>query len=352
MEAAPTAVTRSPAVAAPARPAPPYRPPSRGYYYEEPPPRRRPFWPWLLVLLLLVAAGGAVWLAWGKIQEELDEAETIAVPDVRGIREIRAVRRLRAQGLEPRVERVRDADVREGFVISQDPAAGDRVPRGNVVLVRSSLGPPTAVVPDVRGRTVADAVAVLTERGLKYKPFDVPSSKPEDTVVAQNPAPNETVAAGTTVRINVSKGPQPVFVPPVVGELFEDAQAQLEQAGFVVVRRDVESNEQRGVVIGQNPGPNAAAARGATVTLHVSQGPTAVTVPDVLGFDEASATSELEAAGLQVRVRDEVTDDETADGTVVDQRPAPGARVRPNATVTIVIARFGGATPPDDETVP
>ena len=356
VEAAPTTVARAPTVAAPPRPVPPYRPPpTGGYYYEEPPPRGRPYWPWLLVLVLLVGAGAAVWLAWGKIQEELDETKTIAVPNVDGIREILAVKKLRAEGFEPKPRRIKHRDVREGFVIDQDPAAGDQAPRGKVVRLTVSLGPPVVEVPDLRGKTVTDAVELLAQRDLKPKVMEVPSSKPEDTVVAQDPAPGERIETGKDVHINVSKGPQQVFVPPVIGELYEDAAAQLQQAGFAVARVDVENTEQKGVVVGQNPGPNAAAARGSRVTLSVSKGPTAVTVPDVFGLDEPSATAELEGAGLEVSVRDRPTDDETADGTVVDQRPAPGRQVRPGATVTLFIARFTGTTgepPPPGTTTP
>ncbi|MBD0348609.1 MAG: PASTA domain-containing protein, partial [Thermoleophilia bacterium] len=167
-----------------------------------------------------------------------------------------------------------------------------------------------------------------------------------DTVVAQDPAPGKKIETGKEVRINISKGPQQVFVPPVQGLLYEDAAAQLQQAGFAVARVDEDSTEQKGVVIGQNPRSNSAAAKGSKVTLSVSKGPTAVGVPDVFGLDQASATSELEGAGLKVRVRDRGTDDEAADGTVVEQRPASGTQVRPGTTVTIVIARFTGAPPP------
>jgi serine/threonine-protein kinase len=341
-----TVVTRPARAQRPAAPVPPYQPPAHGYYYDEPPPRGRPIWPWLVALLLLLAAGGAVWLAWGKIQDELNETKTVAVPDVRGSREILAVRRLRAAGLEPSVHRQTDAETAEGFVISQDPPPGDRAPRGKVVQVVSSLGPPLATVPDVRGRTETDAIQILVDRGLRPSVFDVPSSKPEDTVVAQDPAPGRTVPAKSHVRINVSKGPEQVSVPPVVGQLFDEAEDQLQSAGFAVARRDVDSNEEAGVVLAQNPAANSVTAKGATITLSVSKGPTAVEVPDVSGFDEASAQAELEGAGFVVQARDRETLDEAEDGIVVEQRPTPGTQVRPGSTITIFIGRF--QAPPEE----
>jgi serine/threonine-protein kinase len=348
VDTAPTMVTRSPAVRPP-RPsaAPtPYRPPSRGYYYEEP-PRQRPFWPWLVVLLLVLGAAGAVWLAWGKIQDQLNENKSFAVPNVVGIKEILAVHKLQDAGFSvpaSAIKRVPDANVAETVVLSQDPQAGDKVPKGNLVELRVSSGAPLATVPDVRDKSLTDAVQILADRGLKSDPFEVPSSKPEGTVVAQEPAPGKKVPARSTVHINISKGAPQVAVPNVVGQLYEEALNQLQNAGFAVARSNVDSNEQKGVVIGQSPQANSIATKGARITLSVSKGPTAVEVPDVTGLDEATAQTQLEDKGFVVNVRDRTTDDPAEDGNVVEQRPAALSKVKPGATVTIYIGRLSEQT--------
>jgi eukaryotic-like serine/threonine-protein kinase len=349
VDTAPTMVTKSPAAVRPPRPpaaAPPYRPPSRGYYYEEP-PRQRPFWPWLVVLLLVLGAGGAVWLAWGKIQDQLNENKTFAVPDVRGTKEILAVHKLQNAGFSvppSAIKRVPDATVPETVVISQDPQAGDKVPKGNLVSLRVSSGAPLATVPDVRDKSLTDAIQILADRGLKANAVAVPSSKPENTVVAQEPAPGKKVAAKSTVRINYSKGAPQVGVPNVVGQRYEDALNQLQNAGFAVARSDVDSNEDKGIVVGQNPQANSIATKGARITLSVSKGPTAVEVPDVTGLDEATAQTQLEDKGFVVSVRDRTTDDPVDDGNVVEQRPAAFSKVKPGATVTIYIGRLAEQT--------
>jgi serine/threonine-protein kinase len=336
-------VTKQPPVA----PGPPaYRPPTRGYYYEEPP--RRSVWPWIVVGLLILAAGGAVWLAWGKIQDELNKNEAVPVPNVVGIKEILAVRKLRESGLtvtagnggESSIKRVPNPTVPEGVVISQDPQAGDKVPKGKLVSLQVSRGAPSATVPDVRGKSQIDAIDQLVSRGLGAKAFNVPSSKPQGTVVAQDPPPGKSVPAKTTVRINVSTGPEQVGVPNVVGKLFEDAQNELQNAGFAVARQPVDSNEQKDVVIAQNPLGNSVSSKGAKVTLSVSKGPTAVEVPDVTGLDENSAIQQLQGDGFVVQSRDRPTSDGAEDGNVVEQRPAALSKVKPGSTVTIYIGRF------------
>jgi beta-lactam-binding protein with PASTA domain/predicted Ser/Thr protein kinase len=339
MDTAATAVVR--------RPGPPrtYAPPPSEYYYE-PPERRRPIWPWLLALLLLVAAGFAGWFAFQTIEDRL-ESELVAVPNVVGLEEILAVRRLQREDLVPDVRRERHEEVARGKVISQDPEPGDRVARDNQVVLRVSEGPPTTEVPDVKGRSATDAVAILKDAGLDANVESVPSREPEGMIIAQHPAAGETVRLGTSVRINASKGPELVIVPSVVGDRYEDALATLQRAGFAVARTDVENNEApRGIVVGQNPGEETSQPRGSRITLSVSQGPTTVEVPDVLGFEEDAARSTLEGEGFRVRVRrQEVSTPEEAD-IVLDQFPGPGETADAGTFVSITVGFFVEEEPP------
>jgi eukaryotic-like serine/threonine-protein kinase len=337
-DAAQTAIVR-----APTRPRT-YAPPSE-YYYEAPPKRRRPVWPWLLALLLLVAAGFAGWFAFQAIEDRL-ESELVAVPNVVGLEEILAVRRLRNEDLQPDPRRERHEEVPRGKVISQDPEPGDRVARDNQVVLRVSLGPPITEVPEVVGRTATDAVEIINDAGLDANVQRVPSREPEGTIVAQHPGAGETVRLGTSVRINASTGPELVPVPSVVGDRYEDALATLQQAGFAVARTDVESDAPRGVVVGQNLGEGTSQPKGSRITLSVSEGPPSAEVPDVLGFEENAAVSTLEAEGFEVRIeRLEVVTREEAD-VVIDQFPPAGETADAGSLVAITIGFFVEEEPP------
>jgi eukaryotic-like serine/threonine-protein kinase len=323
---------------APARPRP-YAPPApsqpSGYYYE-PPKKRRPLWPWLLAALLVVASLVAGFVAFGAIRDQL-ESDLVAVPDVRGLEEVLAVNRLIDKDLVPRVKRVHDEDTQEGKVISQSPEPGDRIARDNRVELRVSLGAPTTKVPDVVGRSATDAVAILKDAGLEANVARVPSREPEGTIVAQSPAPEKTVRLGTEVRINASSGPQMVTVPAVIGERYEDAAATLQQAGFAVARTDVEDDAPRGIVVGQHPEGNTSQPKGSRITLSVSEGPSAVEVPEVLGFTEDAARSTLEGEGFRVNIRRRsVSTPEEAD-VVLDQFPSPGQSAKPGSVVSITV---------------
>jgi len=66
--------------------------------------------------------------------------ETVRVRPVTNTAEAEAVERLRDQGLEVAIERSFSLTVPEGFVISQDPAAGTEVPVGSIVTIMVSRG--------------------------------------------------------------------------------------------------------------------------------------------------------------------------------------------------------------------
>jgi eukaryotic-like serine/threonine-protein kinase len=338
MDTAQTAIARAPA------PPRTYPPRTSGYYYE-PPRKRRPIWPWLLAVLLVVAATLAGFVAYQAIQDQL-ESELVAVPNLVGLEEFLAVDRLLEKDLVPDVSRVRDEEVPKGRVISQDPEPGNRVARDNRVALRVSLGPPTVRVPDVRGRTETDAVAILTDAGLEANVVKVPSREPEGRIVAQAPAADKTVRRGTEVRINSSSGPQLVSVPPVEGDSYESAAATLQAAGFAVARTDVESDEPRGTVVGQNPEGNSSQPKGSRITLSVSRGPSSTQVPDVIGFDEDAARSTLEGEGFRVSVRRRaVSSPEEAD-VVLDQFPAPRETANAGSVVSIFVGFFVEPAPP------
>ena len=160
------------------------------------------------------------------------------------------------------------------------------------------------------------------------------------TVVAQAPAGGELVNEGSTVQINVSKGLEPLDVPNVIGQQYDNAAGQLQGRGFAVARRDVDSSQPKDTVIDQQPKGGSELARGGTVTLYVSKGPKESTIPDVTSQDEAAATQALEQSGFTVDVVDQDTFDPDQDGIVLSQDPPGGTKAKPGSTVTIVVGRF------------
>ncbi len=345
---APTAITpRPPVTVVPPAAPPPYAPPT-GYYEYDEPSRRRAVWPWVLALLLVAAAAVAGWYVYTKIQDELAATKPVAVPLVEGQREFLAVRNVLNAGLKVRVRRLPSDTAEVGRVYDQSPDAGERIDRGNTVVVLVSTGKPKVTVPDVRGDKVTDAVATLTGRGLKTNVVEINSDKETGTVIAQDPKAGTRTVKGSQVRINVSKGLKLIAVPPVVGVPYEQGAAELQAAGFAVARRDEDSSAPRGTIVRMEPGANTLQTKGSTITLFVSRGPSTLVVPDVTSLDQATAIATLRNSEFKVLVEKVDTDDPAQDGYVLTQSPEGGEQALPGTTVTIAVGRF--VAPPTTET--
>jgi eukaryotic-like serine/threonine-protein kinase len=185
---------------APLPPPPPDLPP-------EGPPREpdRYLWPWLALLLVLLAVGGGL-IAYFATRGDDDDKKVVKVPQVVGFTEQAAVTRVRRAGLDPNVSRTFSSKP-AGLVVDQNPEPGATLAKGRVVSLTISNGPSAIAVPNLVSLSEADAIAALTKAGLRADVFQIPNNQKAGTVVAQRPTAGEKVARGSSVRLNVSKGP-------------------------------------------------------------------------------------------------------------------------------------------------
>jgi eukaryotic-like serine/threonine-protein kinase len=322
---------------APRRPPPPYPP---RYDREEPPRRRRRWLPWLLVVLLLAATGFAGWYVWTQLQDELGSAD-VAVPNVVGIEEDRARDLLERDGFEVIVRQTASQDVQRGFVADQDPVAGTRIPEGDPVTILVSIGPPRVEVPDVTGETYSTAFRILRDEGFRVARKERFSPDVEEgDVIRQDPRPGVRAVQGSTVTLFVSKGQELAVVPSVVGFDRRTAEDELRAGGFEVDVFEVFDDSEPGTVVAQDPAGGTEAVKGSTVRIDVSQGPETTEVPNVLDEERETAEDELRAAGFEVDVVEEPTDDPTKDNVVLKQDPKGGKQAENGSTVTITVGTF------------
>jgi len=159
------------------------------------------------------------------------------------------------------------------------------------------------------------------------------------------------VTVGGKVRLNVSKGPQPISVPSVIGEPIDQASSELQAAGFNVSPRFVDDNQPANTVIGQSPSSGQSAGKGSTVSLTVSKGPKTSTVPDVTSTDVGSAEQTLQASGFRFKVVYQDVTDPTQVDLVLGQDPAGGTQQPGKTVVTLTVGRqAGGMTTTTDTT--
>ena len=309
-----------------------------------PPPRRPLLWPWLLLLLLLVGTG--IGLAYFLTRDD-DESSSDRVPAVVGLREADAVERLRADGYPADIRRaVNPAQV--GKVIRQIPSAGTGQEPGKTVVIIVARRPNTVDVPRVVGLDVAEAFERVQAAGLRARSMEVFARQAKGRVIRQRPTAGAEARRGGTVVLSVSKGPQLVAVPAVVGQTEAAATAALRRVGLRVNIARVPSEGAAGTVIAQRPQGGARAPKGSTVRLNVATGPQAggstqtvpttgeATVPNVVGLRDTDASARLQAAGF--RVSSTPVSSTRPPGTVLTQSPSAGNVATRGSTVRITVS--------------
>jgi eukaryotic-like serine/threonine-protein kinase len=311
--------------------------------YGEDQPKRSKWFLAALVILLVVLAGLLFLLARNVNSNNDPEVETIAVPYVVGQPFDQADAALRAEGFE--VERVDEvsADVPANNVISQDPAPPDEAEEGSTVTLTVSTGPEAVQVPDVRNMTQQEATAALSDLGLNANVVPEENNEVEEgRVFEQDPAAGAEAAPGSQVTIKVSSGSGTIAVPQVAGMPEAQARATLADAGFpnITTRQEASQDIPPGSVISSEPQQGAEVSADTTITLVVSSGREAVSVPRVEGLTQENATSQLQNAGLEVAVTDQDTPDPSQDNVVISQSPGPNAQANRGDTVTLVVGRF------------
>ena len=201
-------------------------------------------------------------------------APRVAVPDVVGDSASQAARRLRDAHLHPATRLVTSSRA-AGTVVDQSPSAGNRLASGGVVTLDVAKVRPVVMarVPQVVGRTAADAKQALRSVALGSSVTTVSSSKPNGTVRSQSPAAGAKVRRGSVVSIRVSTGPALVTVPDVSGLDEGAARSALEGDGFQVevVDQPTADSSQDGVVVDQAPSGSTDAREGSTVTITVAR---------------------------------------------------------------------------------
>ena len=192
---------------------------------------------------------------------------------------------------------------------------------------------PTVTVPNLVGKTDADARKALLELGL-VPITDAPRNDPqarEGDVIAQAVSAGSALEQGKLVTYTVSLGPELVAVPNVAQTRLDFARSTLERLRLKVdVIEEASTDVAEGFVIRQVPGSGARLQPGDAVQLIVSVGDKAL-MPRVVGLSEQEARTRIEQVGLFVSYaeqqgRDKLGElfDRVAPGTVVSCIPREG----------------------------
>ncbi len=192
------------------------------------------------------------------------------VPEVTGKSQDEAQRSLTDAGLA--VGAVTDAyseDVPQGQVISQSVAAGTSLAHDSAVDIVLSKGREPLTVPTLSGLSASAAKSAIEDLGLVAAPTEAYSDTvAEGQVISQQTREGSTLHRGDSVAYTVSKGPEKVAIPDVVGLQREEARSLLEGAGFTV-REEAILGGFFGTVRSSDPAAGTMTKKGSTVTITI-----------------------------------------------------------------------------------
>ncbi|HEY7952456.1 MAG TPA: Stk1 family PASTA domain-containing Ser/Thr kinase [Solirubrobacteraceae bacterium] len=299
-------------------------------------------WRWWIAgaTLLLAILGVALALA-------LSAPSNVTVPALTSLPQAQAEARLARSGLKASATQASSATVAAGNVISQAPRPGSEVKKGSRVSLVVSTGPSSLGMPNVVGKSEAQALAVLQAAGLKSTTQTQASTKvKQGIVISTNPTAGTELEEGSPVTVLVSSGPQQVSVPEVTGSSEAEAKAALKAAGLKLgtVTQQPSNEVAPGTVLSQSPVTGTQLAAGQSVDLTVAQAPKEVAVPEVLGQSETQAAAALGRAGFNPKSVSRAVSNPAQVGIVLKQSPAGGHNAPRGATITIAVGELQTAT--------
>jgi eukaryotic-like serine/threonine-protein kinase len=203
-------------------------------------------------------------------------------------------------------------------------------------------------VPSVLGLTESVAKEKIEGAGFKYKPAGNQASATvvAGNVVRQQPDEGNNLAKGQEISVWLSSGQGTVDVPNLVGKTATAAANELGKLGLILAEppqtEATEDQTQVGKVLRQNPVSGKSVDAGSTVTLVVGVAPNTVSVPRLIGSNQAQAEATL--SSLQLVVDVQLIQSTSPGGTVVDQNPKEGTKVQPGSTVTISVSNAPAST--------
>jgi serine/threonine-protein kinase len=202
------------------------------------------------------------------------------------------------------------------------------------------LGKDKVNVPNVVGNPQAEAQLILKRKGLSTEiTAKEHPTLAKGTVIGQDPGGGSRVPKGDVVTLVVSAGPGTARIPDLTGQPRSAARQKLSDLGFSVSEeRTPDDTIKQNRVITTRPASGQELEKGQNVTLVISSGRQQITVPKVTGLTQDEARSTLEALGFTVSSTEKETST-SAPGTVLQQSPAPDAKLAKGGKVALTVAK-------------
>ena len=234
----------------------------------------------------------------------------------------------------------------------------------SIVLVAASLiwilsrTPATIAIPDVTGKTVAEAKETLKKANFEIgeEKSEASEKVEEGRIIRTDPDAGTGRKEGTKINLVVSSGKQSFQLSNYIGRKSTDVIAELKQKkvpeNLIKIEEEESSESEAGTVLRQSPaaGTTYDLSKASTITLTVAKKVTSVAMPSYIGSSlEFTKNNLVQIVGIKEAnievVEVSTAPDGTAEGTVVEQSPKAGEKVDLTKT-RVKISIYKPKTPP------
>lgn len=253
-----------------------------------------------ILIILLITVGGSM-------LTKTIYGDTIKVPNFVGMAYEKACLKAEKKGLTVERKDIYKADVDAGDVAQQTPEKGERVNKGDTIVLYVSSGAGDIQVPNIVGMRKSKAEEALAEMGLEIGNVEyVTSDKPIGEVIEQSPEDGEMVGADTKIDVKVSQGSdsEEVKMPDLKLKTQEEASLMLEDLGLEAKYIDGYSDTVPvGSVIDQGIAADTMVQTGSQVAITICRGEhigatnedsNTATVPAIIDIEEPKTENNTE----------------------------------------------------------
>ena len=201
----------------------------------------------------------------------------------------------------------------------------------------------TVVVPDLTGKDVVYALEILTDLGLntKVRGSEYSADIPKNQVIFQSPEPGTEMKKGRDIKIILSKGPQFITMPNLLGLSLQQARIVLEDNGLCGGEFSgiYSASSHPDQIVSQVPRPGNMVKRGTCVDLLASLGrlPENIEMFNLQGLSIDEAILRIEASNLRVGQIKAQQQPRRAPNTILAQEPLPGHRITVGTAINLIV---------------
>lgn len=212
-----------------------------------------------------------------------------------------------------------------------------------VIAMRVAITARQVTVPDLVGKSIADATALSFQLDLQLRVDQTPRPDPKvpaGHVLGQEPTAGSAARRQRSVRVWISSGAHVALAPSLLGESQRASEIRVAQDGLRIgsvseIRSGAYAPD---VVVAQDPPPSTQTSE---IRLLVNRGEDRATyvMPDLIGLNGERAADVMRFRGFRVSITAGSGGSAIPPGVVVRQSPAGGYQVHPGDAIALEVSR-------------